>query len=95
MKSGLQNITCGVPPGPILNPKSSFNNDDCNVSNLLHFIPYTEDTNILYKQKNIETLCNAVRLLSKNYFKCYLLLSKSISITIFWGKNTKIFQNVN
>ena len=46
--SELMNISCGVPQGSILGPKLFilYINDICNVSKLLHFVLFAEDTNI-------------------------------------------------
>ena len=40
MKSGLQNVTCGILQGSILDPKLFllYITDSCNVSNMLDFI---------------------------------------------------------
>ena len=56
MKSGLQNVTCRVPQGSILGPKLFllYINDICNVSNILDFILYADDTNVFYKHENID-----------------------------------------
>ena len=55
MKSGLQNVTCGVSQGSILDTKLFllYINDICNVSNMLDFILYADDTNVFYKHKKM------------------------------------------
>ena len=62
MKSGLQNVTCGVPQSSILGPKLFllYINDICNVSNILDFIIYADDTNIFHKHENIDMMCKIV-----------------------------------
>ena len=51
MKSDLQNVTCDVPQVSILGPKLFFMyiSEICNVSNMLDFILYADDTNVFYK----------------------------------------------
>ena len=53
MKSGLQNVTCGVPQGSILGPKLFllYINDICNVPNMLDFIQYADDINVFINMK--------------------------------------------
>ena len=62
MKSGLQNVTCVVPQGSILGQKLLllYINDIYNVSNMLDFILYADDTNIFYKHENIDMMCKIV-----------------------------------
>ena len=35
-------------------------NDICNVSNILDFILYADDTNVFYKHENIDMMCKIV-----------------------------------
>ena len=62
MKSGLQNVTCGLPQGSILGPKLFllYINDICNVSNMLDFILYADDTSVFYRHENIYKMCKIV-----------------------------------
>ena len=61
MKSGLQNVICSVSQGSILGPKLLlYINYICNVSNMLDFILYADDTSVFYKHENIDVMCNIV-----------------------------------
>ena len=50
IKSKLMQIMCGVPQGSILGPKLFllYINDICNVSSDIKYIPYADDTSILW-----------------------------------------------
>ena len=52
-KSDIQKITCGVPQCSVLGP---FANDICNVSEILLYILYAEDTAVLLKGKELREL---------------------------------------
>ena len=62
MKSGLQNMICGVPQGSILGPKLSllYFNDICNVSNMLDFILFADDTNAFHRHEETDMMCKIV-----------------------------------
>ena len=61
-KSTLERIICGVPQGSILGP-TLFNlylNDICNVSSILEFTLFADDTNIIYSHDSTTLLCNTL-----------------------------------
>ena len=61
-KSSLERILCGVPQGSILGP-TLFNLyliDICNVSSILEFTLFADDTNIIYSHDNTTSLCNTL-----------------------------------
>ena len=60
------NVVCGVPQGSILGPKLFilYVNDICNVSSLLRFVLFADDTNIFYQVMMLRRL---VRHYPNNY----------------------------
>ena len=56
--SDLLNIKCGVPQGSILGPKLFilYINDICNVSDLVKFVLFADDTNLFSSDNNIGRL---------------------------------------
>ena len=62
IKSVLQSMTCGIPQGFFLGLKLFFLyiDDISNVSNMIDFILYVNDTNIFYKHENIDMMCKIV-----------------------------------
>ena len=61
-QSSLERILCGVPQGSILGP-TLFNlylNDICNVSSILEFTLFADDTNVIYSHDSTTSLCNTL-----------------------------------
>ena len=60
--SNLMNISCGVPQGSILGPSLFilYINDICNVSKILKFVLFADDTNIFCSDTNILNLSKTV-----------------------------------
>src|SRR5208337_3930435 len=58
--SDLEPITCGVPQGSILGPLLFilYINDVVESSKLLHFILFTDDTNLFLSNSNLHVLIN-------------------------------------
>lgn len=57
--SSLLEIKCGVPQGSVLGPQLFilYINDICNVSKIVHFILFADDTNLFVNGDNIDELC--------------------------------------
>ena len=60
--SDLLYVKCGVPQGSILGPKLFilYINDICNVTDMLNFILFADDTNIFCSGRDIKTLCKSI-----------------------------------
>ena len=60
--SKLLDIICGVPQGSVLGPKLFilYINDLCNVSNLVKYVLFADDTNIFKSGKNIHDLSKEI-----------------------------------
>ena len=61
-QSDIMNVNCGVPQGSILGPTLfiMYINDICNVSDVLRFILYADDTNLFSAGDNIRSVCNVI-----------------------------------
>ena len=100
-KSTLLNVTCGVPQGSILGPKLFilYINDICNVSKIVMFILFADDTNVFYSDHDINNVCTTM---SNELDKLYAWftvnkLSLNISKTnyILFGRRRCIADNVS
>ena len=62
VNSDLKNITCGIPQGSILGPSLFilYINDLCNVSDILKFILFADDTNIFCHGNDLKALENII-----------------------------------
>ena len=60
--STFKSIRCGVPQGSILGPLLFllYINDLCDVTNVLEFILFADDTNLFYSHKNQSSLANVI-----------------------------------
>ena len=60
--SSNRNIDCGIPQGSILGPKLLivYINDICNISKIIKFTLFADDTNIFYSNIDIDILCKQI-----------------------------------
>ena len=80
-------VVCGVPQGSILGPKLFIMhiNDICNVSNILKFVLFADDTNIFCSGKDINQLSKllCIELDKLNIWFAVNKLSLNVSKTNF------------
>ena len=81
--SDKKNVLCGIPQGSIIGPKlfTLYINDICNVSKLLKFILFADDTNIFYSGNDLDIMCK--------------LLSDELEKLHVWFCVNKLSLNVN
>ena len=81
--SEAMNVVCGVPQGSILGPKLFilYVNDICNVSSLLRFVLFADDTNIFLSGDDVKEISNT--------------LSKQLDKLNSWFAANKLSLNVS
>ena len=81
-KSDYKNIVNGMPQGSILGPKLFiiYINDICNVSKLLKFILFADDTNILYQHDDYNVLCKIINDELLNLSKWFSVRKLSLNV---------------
>ena len=93
--SELLSIMCGVPQGSVLGPKLFilYINDLCNVSKLLKYVLFADDTNIFKSGDNLVELCEVLstelKLLAKWFNVNKLSLNVSKTHFMVFGKRKK------
>ena len=56
-------------------------NDICNVSNMLDFILYADDTNVFHKHVNVDMMCKIVSVELDKLHTCFALSELSLNIS--------------
>ena len=98
--SNFLDVLCGVPQGSILGPKLFilYINDLCNVSSVLKFILFADDTNIFFTGNDVKSMSKTISVkLNKLYtWFCLNKLSLNVSKTNFMiFNNSRTESNVN
>ena len=80
--SVLSEIICGVPQGSILGPKLFilYVNDICNVSDILQFVIFADDTNIYYSHPDLSTLYKSVTSELSKLYTWFLINKLSLNL---------------
>ena len=76
-------VICRVPQGSILGPKLFilYINDICNISKLLNFIIFADDTNIFCTGNNLEETCKLISIELKKLQTWFALNKLSLNVT--------------
>ena len=80
--SVCKEILCGVPQGSILGPKLFilYINDICNISEIMKFVLFADDTNILCKHENYVSLCELVNVELSKLSKWFSINKLSLNV---------------
>ena len=80
--SDYKEILCGVPQGSILGPKLFilYINDICNISEIMKFLLFADDTNILCKHENYVSLCELVNIEMSKLSKWFSINKLSLNV---------------
>ena len=80
--SDYKEILCGVPQGSILGPKLFilYINDICNISEIMKFVLFADDTNILCKHENYVSLCELVNIEMSKLSKWFSINKLSLNV---------------
>ena len=91
-ESDYMDVVCGVPQGSILGPKLFiiYINDMCNVSDVLKFILFADDTNIFCSGHNLKELCELTTKELDNLRKWFAVNRLSLNVT---KTNFMVFGN--
>ena len=80
--SDYKEILCGVPQGSILGPKLFilYINDICNISEIMKFVLFADDSNILCKHENYVPLCELVNIEMNKLSKWFSINNLSLNV---------------
>ena len=92
--SDLLNISCGIPQGSILGPKLFilYINDLCNISRLVKYILFADDTNLFSADKNINQLVTTVSTILDKLCIWFAVNKLSLNVS---KTNYMLFGNLN
>ena len=81
--SDLLEVICGVPQGSILGPKLFilYINDICNISKILDFIIFADDTNIFCTGDNLQEICKIMSSELEKLQNWFALNKLSLNVT--------------